>query len=116
MAMEITKAYFMIPVQDMDRALAFYRDALGLSERFSSPQWSELSWRDVTIALHGGGTGEVRESWLGLQVEDLDSSLAQLEAAGGRRGHERVEGGARLVSVTDTEGNALTIGAEPTWT
>jgi hypothetical protein len=28
--MNITKAYFMLPVEDMDRATRFYRDVLGL--------------------------------------------------------------------------------------
>ena len=35
--MEITKAYFMLPVRDMERAVSFYRDAVGLTVEFSSP-------------------------------------------------------------------------------
>ncbi len=52
--MEITKAYFMLPVRDMERAVSFYRDAVKLTVEFSSPFWSELRWREATIALHGG--------------------------------------------------------------
>jgi predicted enzyme related to lactoylglutathione lyase len=111
----IVKAYFMVPVEDMDRALIFYRDVLGLAVVFASPDWSELTWRDATIALHGGGDGAPRESWLGFSVDDLDSALAAIEDGGGRRGIERTEGGVRLVSVTDTEGNSLTVGAQPVW-
>jgi predicted enzyme related to lactoylglutathione lyase len=108
----ITKTYFMLPVTDMARARTFYRDVLGLTEGFASPDWAELTWRDATIALHrGGGSGE-RESWLGFHVEDLEGALAAIEAAGGQRGRERIEGGSRLVAVADTEGNWLTIGAE----
>jgi predicted enzyme related to lactoylglutathione lyase len=40
----ITKTYFMLPVTDMDRAGTFYRDALGLTEAFASPEWTELTW------------------------------------------------------------------------
>jgi len=111
----ITKTYFMVPVQDMDRALAFYRDGLGLTLRFSSPNWSELAWRDATIALHLGGVAAEREGWLGFEVDDLDAAVAEIEAAGGRRETERVEGGVRLISFTDSEGNSLTLGQQPSW-
>ena len=102
----------MLPVQDMDRAVAFYRDVMGLAVAFMSSFWTELRWRDATIALHAGGTGEDRESWLGFHVADLDSAVAAVEAAGGRRGKARDEGGARLVTVVDPEGNALTLGQD----
>ncbi len=115
MSITITKAYFMVPVADMDRAVGFYRDVLGLGVKFTSPDWTELTWRDATIALHGGGGGQPRESWLGFYVDDLEAALATIEAAGGQRGKERSEGGVRLVSITDTEGNALTIGGQPAW-
>ena len=110
--MEITKAYFMLPVRDMDRAVSFYRDAVGLTVEVSSPFWSELRWREATIALHGGGTAGERESWLGFHVSDLDAAVAEVEAAGGRRGEERTEGGAGLISVVDPEGNAFTLGQD----
>jgi predicted enzyme related to lactoylglutathione lyase len=84
---------------------------VGLTLDFQSPFWSELRWREATIALHGGGSGEERESWLGLHVTDLDTALAEIEAAGGRQGAERIEGGSRLVDVVDPEGNRLTFGA-----
>jgi predicted enzyme related to lactoylglutathione lyase len=109
---EITKAYFMLPVQDMDRAVAFYRDGVGLSVAFHSPFWTELSCGETTIALHAGGTGEERESWLGFHVTDLDAALAEVEAAGARLGQERSEAGARLVPVVDPEGNAFTLGED----
>jgi len=109
---EITKAYLMLPVGDMDRAVSFYRDVVGLTLDFQSPFWSELRWREATIALHGGGSGEERESWLGFHVTDLDAALAEIEAAGGHQGAERIEGGSRLVDVVDPEGNRLTFGAD----
>ena len=109
---EITKAYFMLPVREMDRAVAFYRDGVGLTVEFYSPFWTELRWREATIALHAGGTGDERDSWLGFHVTDLDAALAEVEAAGGRRGSERSEGGARLVAVVDPEGNAFTLGQD----
>ena len=34
--------YAMVFVSDMKRAVAFYRDALGLPLRFESPHWTEV--------------------------------------------------------------------------
>ena len=113
--MKITKSYFMVPVHDMSRAVAFYRDTLGLTLNFTSPDWSELAWRDATVALHLGGATAGQQGWLGFEVEDLDAAVAEIEAAGGRRGAARTEGRQRLVTVTDTEGNALTIGQQASW-
>lgn len=39
-------------VADMDRAVAFYRDTLGLPLKFSSPHWSEFATGETTLALH----------------------------------------------------------------
>jgi predicted enzyme related to lactoylglutathione lyase len=113
--MIVKKVYFMVPVRDMDRAVSFYGDVLGLEARFRSPYWSELSWRDATVALHLGGADKGRDTWLGFNVDDLDAAAAEIEAAGGTRGEERTEAGSRLLTVTDTEGNLLTIGQEQAW-
>jgi predicted enzyme related to lactoylglutathione lyase len=110
--MHITKTYLMVPVRDMDRALTFYRDVLGLEVGFQSPYWTELSWKDATIALHLGSADEARESWLGFNVDDLDAAAAEIEAGGGQRGQERTQSGSRLLAITDTEGNSLTIGQQ----
>ena len=110
--MQITKTYFMVPVQDMERAVVFYKSVLGLQVRFASPDWTELAWRDAVVALHRGGTASDSAGWLGFEVDDIESALTEIEAGGGRRGTERNEGGARLVSVVDPEGNSLTIGQQ----
>jgi catechol 2,3-dioxygenase-like lactoylglutathione lyase family enzyme len=39
-------------VGDMDRAVAFHRDVLGLELKFQSPFWSEFATGDTTLALH----------------------------------------------------------------
>ena len=110
--MEITKAYFMLPVADMDRALRFYQQVFGPTLDFSSPFWSELHWKDATIALHGGGDGSERESNLGFHVTDLDAAVAAVEAPGGRSGQSRTQAGARLIEVVDPDGNKLTLGQD----
>ena len=39
-------------VSDMDKAVAFYRDTLGLEPKFQSPFWSEFDTGETTLALH----------------------------------------------------------------
>jgi catechol 2,3-dioxygenase-like lactoylglutathione lyase family enzyme len=39
-------------VADMDRAIAFHRDKLGLKLKSQSPFWSEFETGDTTLALH----------------------------------------------------------------
>jgi carbon storage regulator CsrA len=48
-------------VSDMARSVAFYRDVLGLSLRFESPEWTEFDTPGSTVALHlsaGDGDGQ----------------------------------------------------------
>ena len=39
-------------VADMDRAVKFYRDVVGLPLKFQSLEWSEFATGAVTLALH----------------------------------------------------------------
>jgi catechol 2,3-dioxygenase-like lactoylglutathione lyase family enzyme len=50
--METRFTYAIKYVADMDKALAFYRDTMGLTLKFQSPGWSEFATGDVTLALH----------------------------------------------------------------
>lgn len=51
---------FLISAQDIERAVAFCRDVIGLKVKEQSPWWSELTFGSATVALHGGGTGAFR--------------------------------------------------------
>src|SRR5437762_8373584 len=44
--------YAIVFVSDMQRAVTFYRDVLGLSLRFESPHWTEFATEGATLALH----------------------------------------------------------------
>jgi catechol 2,3-dioxygenase-like lactoylglutathione lyase family enzyme len=50
MALKLTYAIHF--VADMERAVAFYRDTLGLAPKFASPGWSEFATGETTLALH----------------------------------------------------------------
>jgi hypothetical protein len=50
--MEAKLTYAIKFVADMDRAVRFHRDTLGLALKFQSPEWSEFATGPVTLALH----------------------------------------------------------------
>lgn len=70
-------------VDEMDAAVAFYRDKLGLTLKFQSPFWSEFETGETTLALHPASAdnpaGGVQ---LGLGIDDLDRFHAESEAQG----------------------------------
>ena|SRR5690242_1989359 len=59
-------------VANMERAVKFYRDTLGLPLKFESPEWSEFSTGETTLALHPASdknpAGKVE---LGFNVPDI---------------------------------------------
>ena len=50
--MTVKLAHVISFVEDIDGAVAFYRDALGLKPRSVSPQWVEFDTGSTTLALH----------------------------------------------------------------
>jgi predicted enzyme related to lactoylglutathione lyase len=114
--MAVGKVYFMLDAVDMDRAVAFYRDGVGLSISFTSPDWSELTAAGATVALHGGGTStEPRQTGLGFEVDSLEEAVEHAVAAGGSivvPPADRAGEGILLAMVADPEGNIVSF-AQP---
>ncbi len=101
---------FLLMAQDMERAVTFYRDVMGLSEDFSSPDWSELRFGDAILGLHGGGDGSRCQSGLSIQYEDVEQAYRNALAGGatGTQAPERREGEPIvLASIADPEGNVI---------
>lgn len=98
-------------VSDMDRAVAFYTEALGLElANRHGDEWAELEAGPVRLALHGGGNVERPPGGtVVFEVEDLDASRFAMELRGAvfdeRVGE--VEGVARFASFTDPDGNRM---------
>lgn len=70
-------------VTDMDRAVAFYRDAVGLPLKFQSPEWSEFATRETTLALHpASAKNPAGKLELGLTVPDLQQFHTELQGKG----------------------------------
>jgi catechol 2,3-dioxygenase-like lactoylglutathione lyase family enzyme len=110
-------------VDDVDAALAFYRDRLGFEEvMHPAPTFAMLTRGDLRLALSApsgeGGGGQAMPDgtvprpggWnrVMLEVEDLDGEVAALRAAGARFRNDIVTGfGGRQILLEDPAGNPI---------
>ena len=105
-------------VSDMEQAVAFYRDTLGLQLTYQSADWVEFDAGNVTIALRRYGSGPEGRPELGVgegatlvfKVDDIEAAKAQLESQdvkfiGGVFEYGRV----KLAAFEDVNGNVLQI-------
>ena len=114
--MKVTRTYYMIMATDVARAVSFYRDAFDFKVAFESPYWSELSWGDSTIAVHGreGAPSAESETGLGIEVDDLDAACQAVADAGGRivnPPEDRPREGIRIATAADPVGNRFALAA-----
>jgi catechol 2,3-dioxygenase-like lactoylglutathione lyase family enzyme len=105
-------------VDDMEKAVAFYRDKLGLAVKYESADWVELDAGNVTIALRRYGSGPEGRPELGVgegatlvfQVEDIDATRTELEDQGVKFiGGVFEYGSVKLAAFEDLNGNVLQI-------
>jgi CreA protein len=99
-------------VRDMDVAVAFYRDVVGLTPiRRAGDEWAEFDAGPVRLALHGAETPQTGGGTAVFRVEDLDQARLQLEQRGARFDAHvgEVEGSARFATFRDPDGNAVQI-------
>ena len=99
-------------VADMDRAVEFYRDVLGLTlRRREGSSWAEFEVGGRRFALHAqieGRPSNPGGATAVFAVEDLDRARAQLADRGVEFGHEGdVAGYARFASFMDPDGNTV---------
>ena len=113
--MDIQRILFTIKAQNMDRAIGFYTDVMGLEVKYRSPNWTELAYGDAVVALHGGSDGEFRGTGLGFTVADVEAACQEVTAGGGkvRSGpSERPGEPIILAQLADTEGNGFEMAQE----
>jgi predicted enzyme related to lactoylglutathione lyase len=94
-------------VADMDRAVAFYRDVIGLPLKFQSPEWSEFATGETTLALHpASAKNPAGKLDMGFTVPDLQQFHAEMQAKGVRFPMEptKQDFGGMLAQFVDTEG------------
>jgi catechol 2,3-dioxygenase-like lactoylglutathione lyase family enzyme len=105
-------------VDDIDKAVAFYRDRLGLPVKYQSADWVELDAGNVTIALRRYGSGPEGRPELGVgegativfEVDDIQATKAELEGQGVKFvGGVFDYGAVKLAAFQDLNGNVLQI-------
>ena len=110
--MDVQKVYFMVMVQDTDRAVAFYNEVMGLELKLHSRTSSELGNDHAVVALHAGDNGEYRITGLDFTVADLAAACEDVSAGCGRiinPPEERTGEGIILARVADSEGNGFSL-------
>ena len=104
-----------LPVSDMQRAVAFYRDSLGLKVLEHDGDWSEVTAGDQRIGLNAsespaGQGGAV----IAFAVDDIEATVKQLSDQGvALTGELSEHPWGRLAPFKDPDGNDLQVYAPP---
>ena len=125
--MSYREAFPIIYTADLARALAFYRDALGMVETFRFPSHGEPTFVSLTLSDNSGlalAGPSATPPYHGLPVrpgtnsfelcvytDDVDQAVTQLRAAGHRILYEPADQPwrERMAYVADPDGNAVMI-------
>jgi catechol 2,3-dioxygenase-like lactoylglutathione lyase family enzyme len=95
-------------VSDMDRAVEFYRDRLGLEPGYTSQFWTSFKLAEgLQLGLHGGGGGASGGFVVSFLTDDLQALRTSLVEAGVKVGdfHDTPRGA--IMDVFDPDGNRL---------
>ncbi|MFN8558251.1 MAG: VOC family protein [Dehalococcoidia bacterium] len=107
--MKLQNAYYV--TGDMERAVAFYRDALGLRMKFQDgAKWAQFDAGGVNFSL--SSPAEAASGAVGavviFEVDDLDAIRARLEAGGATVLDSRDMGAhGRALTFRDPDGNLV---------
>jgi predicted enzyme related to lactoylglutathione lyase len=109
-----------IPVQDQERALAFYRDKLGFEVTTDAPMGPGARW--IELRPPGAQTGVVlftpkgQEDRVGtftgvsFKCADIDATYAELKARGVEfRGEPEQQPWGKFAMLIDSEGNSFVV-------
>jgi predicted enzyme related to lactoylglutathione lyase len=100
----------IVHVDDMARAVAFYRDVLGLGVDVESEHWTTFDTGHCVLALHGGGRIGTHNVRVNFDVDDLDAVCAELRRRGVETSDAREPApGIRVADVRDPEGNVVSL-------
>lgn len=114
--MDCRIGYVIVGVTDLDRAIEFYRDALGFAFVHAAPEFHFAEFRvgAMRFSLAGGGGGEGGHkvggnTGIGFVVDDLDKAHAELAANGVAFTMEPAEQpwGGYMAMFADPDGNVF---------
>jgi predicted enzyme related to lactoylglutathione lyase len=112
--MSATLSHVIEFVADMDRAVRFYRDTIGLPLKFQSLEWSEFATGETTLALHPASDrnppGKIE---LGFHVADLQHWHAEMTSKGLQfpMAPKKQDYGGMLAQFVDSEGSHASVSA-----
>ena len=107
--------YAMKFVADMNQAVKFYRDVVGLQLKFESPHWSEFLTGETTLARHPASdknpAGKVE---LGFTVADVEAFYQEMSAKGVHFSMppKKQDFGGVLAQFVDSEGAYVSVGEQ----
>ena len=112
-----------LPVRDQDRAVAFYRDALGLEVVADRPLADDRRW--VQVRPRGASTSITLVTWfpsmepgslkgLVLETDDLDADIEALRGRGVSMTEPENAPWGRFVTFDDPDGNGIVLQATST--
>ena len=107
-----------VPVQEMDRAVEFYRDVLGLEIKSQQEQWSEVDAGGLMIGLNAREAASGSSSGgavISFQPDgDIEQEVERLRGAGVHfTGEISGHPWGRIAPFKDSEGNDLQIYGPP---
>jgi len=105
-------SYVIKFVADMDRAVTFYRDSVGLPLKFQSPEWSEFSTGETVLALHQASEkNPAGKMELGFNVPDLQQFHTEMTGKGVEfpMSPRKQDYGAMLAKFMDYEGSHVSV-------
>ncbi|MBS1860284.1 MAG: VOC family protein [Actinobacteria bacterium] len=110
--MEFQRTDFVsVPVQDMTRAKAFYRDVLALHSPDWEAGWPEIETGNVSLYLVDptvmGTDFAPHTAPIALRVADVAEAKRELERRGVEFSGEQDTGVCNMAFFSDTEGNSL---------
>jgi predicted enzyme related to lactoylglutathione lyase len=118
-AMALVKFDICIDVDDVGKAVEFYREALGLSVLKVEPDWAQIKTGEQTFwimkapsGLKGSILRDYRRHWtpihLDFVVADIEQAVKRVIQAGGRlEGEIRRSASGALANVSDPAGNGV---------
>ncbi|ROP63776.1 VOC family protein [Curtobacterium sp. ZW137] len=107
-----------VPVTDMGRAVAFYRDTLGLEVTSESDDWSEIDANGLRIGLNGresAGPAQDGGAVVSFQPDgSIEDEVAGLKERGADiQGEISEHPWGKIIPFKDSEGNDLQLYAPP---
>ncbi len=99
-------------VADMNRAVEFYRDVIGLPLKFQSPEWSEFATGEITLGLHpASAKNPAGRLEMGFTVADLQQFHAEMTGKGVQfsMAPAKQDFGGMLAQFVDSEGAHVSV-------